>query len=231
VSDSVDRNIAAEQQQPPPEEGEPQVTDHPEMTPMQRKVECIARRLRRAYFAQWDIRVMQDRGRTSNHTVKTMEKWRPLAEMLVRTPLCNPEAFMAYHFSGVKMPQVRNVMADTVMTDFQQFCRDAAAMYRTQLEIDIAALRFDSRQRLASWPEMSEEEAVRESLVDLTVKMTALFRYCAAAERGWTDIADKFHTLAMEELLVDPDGYKRTWGASLPQSLLEEADAQLNEVQ
>jgi hypothetical protein len=231
VSDSVDRNKAAELQQPPPEEGEPTVTDHPEMTPQQRRLENLARRLRTAYFTRWDMRVMETRGRSSNHTIKDFDKWIKIAEVLVNLPECDPESFMAYHFYADPPPLVKDLVAKTNVTDYVKYCREVNAVCRTQLERNVIKLRQDAARRRRKWPELTEEDALRDSLVDLMVKTTALFRYCAAVERGWMDIAAKFRELAMEELLVSPEGYKRTWSQHLPPPFLEELDAQLNEVQ
>jgi len=217
-------------QQPPAETGEPVETDHPEMSATDRAIENLAGRLRIAYFRKYDERVLATRGRSSNHTVKDLKKWRPIATALIQHQPCNPEAFIASRFAGDRLPLVRELLDGYALIEYRAFCEEAEAVYRTRWTNSLAVVAdnvFMSQERL---PHMSKEALERDALNNLGTPLAATFRCCFAAERGWHDIALRFRELAMEEMLADPNGYSRAWEGHIPAEFLEELDGRINEV-
>jgi len=220
-----------EMQQPPPEEGVPQETDRPDMSAEERQVENVAIRMRKAYFRKHDERTLKTKGRTSNRLTDNADKWRALAKILVAQPLCNPEAFIASHYTSTAMPLLRDMLKNPAIQEYLAFCREAEEGYKARWESGMGTLDTAVLLARQQWPDDDPETLQREAVLDLNVKMSSLFRYCWAHAKGWHDVAKRFKAVAMDELLVDPEGFKRVWQDHLPTALLEELDAQINKVQ
>jgi len=65
-------------------------------------------------------------------------------------------------------------------------------------------------------PEWPDQEIRRFVLLDETLQLSALFRYCLAVEHGLRAIAQKFCQTATFQYFPHPDEYDAVWGPRIP---------------
>lgn len=73
--------------------------------------------------------------------------------------------------------------------------------------------------------ELGREDTWKMVLLDESLQMTAMFRYCLACSEKLPNIAARYREAAVLEYSSSPDNYDKYWGEWIPQELKDSAAA------
>jgi hypothetical protein len=96
----------------------------------------------------------------------------------------------------------------------------ARAELCSQAEAFRAALVLRSALRAAGW---SAEEVARSVVGDEALPLSALFRFCVAAQEGYQDLADRYFRPALRQYTAGRALCDDVWGERLPAALVAAA--------
>jgi hypothetical protein len=160
--------------------------------------------------------------------------WPKVAQYVIANDL-NPRHWVRYvlkNFQPARGRDRRRFATPTSLTSekirekFMEYQVDLPR--RLQVELDIqsraSALRFRELRRSKASPR-TDAEALRFMLLDTSLSLSALFRYCAAVGGGLDDVAAEFFEPALWQYFFDRELYDSIWEGYIPDSLRQAAAA------
>tara|TARA_B100000700_G_C14896858_1_gene785434 strand:- start:405 stop:1091 length:687 start_codon:yes stop_codon:yes gene_type:complete len=158
--------------------------------------------------------------------------WPKAAKYVVKHSL-NPrrwikfalETFQAKGYRDRRRFATPNVLvSDALRTDYELYVQELPERLRVELDSQssTAMLRFRSRARSRLYGP-SEEDALRSVLLDLSLPLSALFRYSAAVSGDLHDVAARFFEPALMQYFFEQELYDDAWSGHIPDSLRQAA--------
>lgn len=173
------------------------------------------------HMAQWD-------GGTTSTGKKYAPVWPKIARYCLDRNL-NPPTLIRAIFRAANrgfMPQPSHATGDKALQKYNAYIGTGS-----QLEMKNTLLyKFESQklcafsaiQRLVHYSDKTEEVAWRLTLTNMHEPLTPLFRYCAALQRKFADVADMFELDALYQYKRDADLYNEIWGDMIPLKFIQE---------
>jgi hypothetical protein len=118
------------------------------------------------------------------------------------------------------------LISESLRKKYELYIQELPERFRTELDSQssTAMLRFRQRARSASLG-YTEDQALRSVLLDLSLPLSALFRYSAAEEGGLSDVAERFFESALMQYYFERTLYDDAWAGYIPDSLRRAAVA------
>ena len=112
------------------------------------------------------------------------------------------------------------LISEELRKKYATYIQELPERFRTELDSQssTAMLRFRQRARSKSLG-YTEDQALRSVLLDLSLPLSALFRYSAADSGGLSDVAERFFEPALMQYFFERDLYDSAWAGYIPESL------------
>lgn len=163
------------------------------------------------------------------------DPWWPKAAQYVIAHKLNPRHWVRYVLKNFQPMRGRDrrrfatpnaLISDKIREKFMEYQVDLPRRLAVELDIQsqTSALRFRELRRSKASPR-TDDEALRFMLLDTSLSLSALFRYCAAIGGGLDDVAAEFFEPALWQYFFDRELYDSIWEGYIPNSLRQAADA------
>jgi hypothetical protein len=118
------------------------------------------------------------------------------------------------------------LISDALRQKYEVYILDLPERFRTELDSQSSTAMLRFRQRLRSKSlGYTENDALRSVLLDLSLPLSALFRYSAAESSGIHDVAAQFFDSALEQYFFEQELYDQAWPGYIPDALKQAAVA------
>ena len=116
------------------------------------------------------------------------------------------------------------LISKSLRQKYESYIQELPERFRTELDSQssTAMLRFRHRARSTSLG-YTKDQALRSVLLDLSLPLSALFRYSAAEEGGLPDVASRFFEPALMQYFFERALYDAAWAGYIPDSLQQAA--------
>lgn len=116
------------------------------------------------------------------------------------------------------------LVSESLRKRYSEYTQELPERFRVELDSQssTAMLRFRQRARSKSLG-YTEDQALRSVLLDLSLPLSALFRYSAAETGGLPDVAERFFEPALMQYFFERDLYDSAWAGYIPDSLRQAA--------
>jgi hypothetical protein len=202
---------------------------------------CIARRLRSAYFRNYNWLAGQvspgsirnperryaalDGGRGAfNRYAKSV--WGDIAAMLQQRHVLDPEGYIAAQFVSA-LPTTRSqLLGDAAWSRYKEWLQERERRRNCAIDVELSSLQVEVDRYLASVGG-DLRQARNAVLLGVRYRLSPVFRYVIAHHDGYNEVTQMWQSLAVDDYLRDPKGYDLLWGNLLPESLKQQAETHL----
>lgn len=118
------------------------------------------------------------------------------------------------------------LVSDTVREGYDDYSKELPERFRAELDSQstTAMLRFRQRARCKELG-YTRDESLTSVLLDLSLPLSALFRYSAAQDGGLPDVATHFFDAALSQYFFEKELYDDVWAEYVPTEMKQAADA------
>lgn len=152
--------------------------------------------------------------------------WQRIAD-LCRDEKIDPQLYITTIFAdmaiGEKFPNPDYFYGPKALDRWRALCRgqERTVELALRIETEIAAARMGYYQAMG----FKKRRAYRTTLVDDTLNLSPLFRYCVAASLDYDDIAEHFYAAAVMQYMQFAGYYDQYWHKFLPKGFVRSAEA------
>ncbi len=164
----------------------------------------------------------------------TRRKYQPVWPKLVREATqkgLDPLRLVTVLFASIgtgPSPKPHDITCATNVARYHTYVRTAGKRAESALRTEEAVYRSAVWSVGQTVPDPLA--AIRFVLNDLGRSLSPLFRYSVATMKGMTDIADRWRTLATDQVGTAPEGYLNAWAPLIPQDITAVAKAAVGRV-
>lgn len=121
---------------------------------------------------------------------------------------------------SAKPPLPTHLLGDAVRSRYEAlFSKESSDILRTfQAQKETLKLGLFLVSPLKQRSNFNDDDLLRVVLLDLTARLSALFRYCLAVDRGLDSVSSAFLQDALEQYISYPDSYDLIWRGWIPDS-------------
>jgi hypothetical protein len=141
--------------------------------------------------------------------------WIALARFIEEHRL-NPLAFIRAQYSSydAEAPIATNkFMSEGALKNYRKFLEEGIKRCALELSLQKQVLEMELYSKKMTG---YGDNALAAVLADISVSLSALFRYCVACASGLREQAEDFETAAGLQYLEEPYSYDVSWGPVLP---------------
>ncbi len=174
---------------------------------------------------QWDEGRRLESGRYS------LPVWPKIAQFLIDHEILDYPEFIRRIFESRgphrPVPQPNHLHGPVALALWKEVIpkKELRARVRQAWEQEKKAFAIAALDQQDFFPESSEQECLRSVIVNDTVNLSPLYRYCVATGEGLPRHAGMYKTLALRQYCLAPSLYDEVWGGWIPEHLKKEAEA------
>ena len=157
--------------------------------------------------------------------------WPKIARFMLENSLdpyiCIWARFQLQVSNNISRPVMPNQIAlGKYLTMYEEAVEDRGDAIKHQFEFEKSYLVTEMKLLGRSDPKMKNKEVFETVLLDETIPVSPLLRYCIAMQEGFNKIGDWFFDLACKQYQRFPKLYNKHWAAAeLPKELIEKVGA------
>lgn len=151
--------------------------------------------------------------------------WRQIAQRCAarRIPPLRLINFVLSRWTTPRLPSPSVLIRAEMLAAYESQPRPTASEFAVEFTIQQEAARLQIYRLRDYNMGLSERELYYYTLLDHSISMSALFRYCLAHQLEMHDVVDRFFAAALDQYLDEHELYERVWGSLIPQSLKDTA--------
>jgi hypothetical protein len=118
------------------------------------------------------------------------------------------------------------LVSEELRKKYTEYLKELPERFRAELDSQssTAMLRFRQRARSKAL-DYTRDQALASVLLDLSLPLSALFRYSAAEAGGLPDVATRFFDPALMQYFFEQELYDTAWEGYIPDSMKQAASA------
>jgi len=174
---------------------------------------------------QWDEGRRLESGRYS------LPVWPKIAQFLLDNEIVDYPEFIRKIFENRgphrPVPQPNHLHGPAALRIWKEVIpkKELRARVRQAWAQEKKAFAIAALDQQAYFPDASEHECLRSVIVDDTVSLSPLYRYCVAIGEGLPRHASFYKEMALRQYCLAPSLYDEVWGGWIPEQLKTEAEA------
>lgn len=203
----------------------------------------LAARVREAYFRERRRQMRLTEGRTTTYGEGHVPEWdggrnptsgynkQPIwpkiVDFLLSHGITAIDQYVTVALEFHTKARPPDLMRDVAVVRFRRTVDESddrlVELFRSDTNIYQSAI-----MRTSAWfPDLTEQQVWEHALGNHMFELSPLFRYSVAVSESYKGIAEQMRQLALEQLLGNIEGYKRSWAGAIPEELINAAETLL----
>lgn len=166
--------------------------------------------------------VRWDGGYDSRTNRRYKSIWPQIAYFVLKNSV-EPEALVKaqFEYASAILPTPQTMVSSAGLAKYRRYSQNVVPKLHRQFQSEKLAATI--ALRTAGFIHDSPERAYFAVLCDLSIQLSALFRYCLGHEQGLSEVATYWKSEALEQYIAEPDCYDQVWGEFIPNEFRNEA--------
>ena len=136
-------------------------------------------------------------------------------------------AYIHAQFHGGRVPEPNMLTTEQALEKFYRFATQLQHGLAARLQAETLAFEVAVTTARAAFPSHPLPALWQRSLLDDTVQLSPLFRYCVGYAEGFADVCAEYGRSALDQYLTFPSAYDEQWQNVIPSVLQQQANEEL----